>query len=242
MHQVFGRTASSTLPARGDVPPSRTLSFEQRLDQSARTELVERGVVRHFRTGEIAFLQGERAGRAAVVIDGVVKMTAASVDGRSTFLGLRREGDCVGLLEAMDGQPRTSTVTTIVPTSLRVIRLEEFRDVLADNESARAAAMTVVAERLRSIVDERLRSSGSSPTRLAACLLQLAAEHGHEGPDGSIAIEIPLTQADLALMIAASRDSVAKTLVTWRRQRIVATARRRLTIVDVERLLACCAP
>lgn len=242
MHQVFGRTASSTLPARGDVPPSRTLSFEQRLDQSARTELVERGVVRHFRTGEIAFLQGERAGRAAVVIDGVVKLTAASVDGRSTFLGLRRAGDCVGLLEAMDGQPRTSTVTTIVPTSLRVIRLEEFRDVLADNESARAAAMTVVADRLRSIVDERLRSSGSSPTRLAACLLQLAAEHGHEGPDGSIAIEIPLTQADLALMIAASRDSVAKTLVTWRRQRIVATARRRLTIVDVERLVACSTP
>ncbi len=242
MHQVSGGTAFSTAPARGEVPLTRTMPFEQRLDHAARTELVERGVVRHFRTGEIAFLQGERAGRVALMIAGVVKMTAASVDGRSTFLGLRRAGDCVGLLEAMDGQPRTSTVTAIVPTSLRVIRLEEFRDVLAHNESARAAAMSVVAESLRSIVDERLRSSGPSPSRLAACLLQLAAEHGHECPDGSIAIEIPLTQADLALMIAASRDSVAKTLVTWRRQRIVVTARRRLTIVDVERLLACSTP
>ena len=124
----------------------------------------------------------------------------------------------------------------------RVLRDRCDRLVAAFVEAARQGGPQSFEQYVRSIVDERLRSSGSSPTRLAACLLQLAAEHGREHPDGSIAIEIPLTQADLALMIAASRESVAKTLVTWRRQRIVATARRHLTIVDVERLLACCAP
>lgn len=39
------------------------------------------------------------------------------------------------------------------------------------------------------------------------------------------------------MIITTSRDSVAKTLMIWRRQRIVETGRRQLTIIDPERLL-----
>ncbi len=213
------------------------MSFEDHLSDSARADLATRGSHRTFRPGEIAFLQGERAGRCAVVVTGVFKVTAASVDGRSAFLDLRRRGDGVGLLEALDGGPRTSTVTAMTPTSVRMMGLSEFRNFLSQHRSAQAASSLVVADRVRTSIEDRLRSCDAAPVRLANSLLRLAADHGEPQPDGAIVIGLPLTQDDLAMIITTSRDSVAKTLMIWRRQRIVETGRRQLTIIDPERLL-----
>jgi CRP-like cAMP-binding protein len=48
--------------------------------------------------------------------------------------------------------------------------------------------------------------------RLAARLARLAEEHGEHLPDGSIRLDAPLTQSDLAAMIGATRQSVNKLL------------------------------
>ena len=55
-------------------------------------------------------------------------------------------------------------------------------------------------------------------------------------PDGSIEITLPLTQQDLAGLVAGSRDAVAKILQLWRKQGLVTTARKRVVLIDPETL------
>lgn len=218
------------------VSLSARRSFEERLDVAAASSLSMRGMVRIYRAGEVAFLQGERPGRVAVVVEGVVKVTATSEDGRSTILDLRDVGDGVGLMEALDEGPRTSTVTALSTAALRLMTADDFADFLARHPSAREAAAAVLADRVRRAVDDRLRSTDPVPIRLASCLLRLAADHGDRRDDDTFVIDLPLSQDDLAMIVCTSRDSVAKTLMVWRRQHIVETSRRCITILDPVRL------
>jgi CRP-like cAMP-binding protein len=49
-------------------------------------------------------------------------------------------------------------------------------------------------------------------------------------------ITLPLSQQDLAGLVMASRDAVAKTLRSWRTAGLVTTGRRSIVIVDPGRL------
>jgi CRP/FNR family transcriptional regulator, cyclic AMP receptor protein len=57
------------------------------------------------------------------------------------------------------------------------------------------------------------------------------------GPDATqVDLDIPLTQAELASLIATSRDSLVRALTSLRSRGLVATARRRITILDLDGL------
>lgn len=203
-----------------------------RLSADVRAEVESGGIVRSFRSSEVAFLQGERAGRVGIVICGRAKLTAAGVEGKSVFLGLRCVGDGIGLMDVMDEAPRNSTVTAVGPLTLRVFSLDEFMTLFDNHRGLSSAVSSVLAERVRELGSQRLHSMCPVPTRLAECLLHLAEEHGEYRPDGALVIDLPFSQDDLAMIVATSRDSVAKTLMVWRRRRIVETSRRSITILD----------
>ncbi|MDX3850432.1 cyclic nucleotide-binding domain-containing protein [Streptomyces sp. AK02-01A] len=61
------------------------------------------------------------------MLDGVVKATGRTEDGRDALLAVRMDGDLVGELASMDARPRSATVTTCGPvTARRVIRAENL--------------------------------------------------------------------------------------------------------------------
>ena len=68
-------------------------------------------------------------------------------------------------------------------------------------------------------------------------LVELAAEHGRRCEDG-IELTLPLSQDELAGLVAASRESVARALGSLRSLGLVSTSRRRLVVRDVEGLVA----
>ena len=62
-------------------------------------------------------------------------------------------------------------------------------------------------------------------------------ELSESGTDRSAAeIEIPLTQEEVATLIATSRESVVRALASLRSRGLVTTARRRITIRDLDGL------
>ena len=72
-------------------------------------------------------------------------------------------------------------------------------------------------------------------SRLARKLLELAQQHGTLQPDG-VQINLALTQSDLAGLVGATRESINKTLGTFRRQGYIVTRQNRITIVDPDAL------
>ena len=212
-------------------------AFRDRLDPVDRLELDSLGTTRILRSGQVLFLQGERGGRVAIVRSGLVKVSAADEQGRVSLLGFRRPGELIGDIEALDDLTRDATAVVVEPSSVQVVPATEFLGFLRSHPLAAVAFARVLAQQVRSGVDHRLRSAQSVAERLAVCLLRLTEQHGQRRiEDGALVIGVPLSQDDLASLVDASRDSIAKTLTTWRRLKIVETGRRHLAVVDMDRL------
>ena len=71
--------------------------------------------------------------------------------------------------------------------------------------------------------------------RLAYRLLFLAEHHGFLSPAG-IEIAVPLTQAELATMVGASRESVNKALTVLRSHELIRVDGSHITVINTDGL------
>jgi CRP-like cAMP-binding protein len=122
------------------------------------------------------------------------------------------------------------------PVECREITGEEFRDLLDTHPRIPLTLLRWTIRRLKWADRRRIDAASSDTThRLARFLLELADNHAHADPS-RVEIEIPLTQEELASLITASRDTVVRAIALLRSRRLIATARRRITILDINAL------
>jgi CRP-like cAMP-binding protein len=214
-----------------------TPSFAERLPPASRARFERMGRGRDLRAGGVLVLEGDVASRAFLVLDGLVKIESSHPDGRSPILALRGAGELIGELGALDGGGRSATVTAVVATRVREFSSQELHDAVRDDPDTSFALLAHLTARLREADRFRVSYMGDDvPRRLGRSLLELAEAHGHPTEDGrGVVVDVPLSQEDLASLVAASRDSVAKVLHTWRNRGLVSTARRSIVIVDLTR-------
>jgi CRP/FNR family transcriptional regulator, cyclic AMP receptor protein len=190
---------------------------------------------RTFRRGASIVVQGDHNEAVLVLLHGLVKVTLDTDDGHEIVLSMLRSGDLIGEFEAVDhdGGPRTAS-NALGAVDTRVMTGEDFRRYLESHPPAALALLRAIIHMLR-VADQRRIDSGSRDTvrRLAQLL---ADEHGRSTSAG-IDIDIPLTQQELASLIASSRESSVRSLRTLRAHRLVSTGRRRITIRDLDGLL-----
>jgi CRP-like cAMP-binding protein len=209
-------------------------SFLAHLDPSERRALSALGTARRYAAKATLFHQGEPSRHVVLLLDGWVKVTSTARSGGEALLALRGPGDILGELSAVDGQPRSATVSALVPVYARVVDGDRFLESLARLPKLALALLAHVAGSLRESDSKRLEYvSSSSSTRLAALVLELAARHGRQTAEG-VLIELPLTQRELATAAATSREVVARVLRTLREREVVRTRRRHVIVVQME--------
>ncbi|HQF95111.1 MAG TPA: Crp/Fnr family transcriptional regulator [Microthrixaceae bacterium] len=215
--------------ALDDLPPS----FLETIDDPARAALDRLGVRRRFKPGTTVMAEGESATRLGIVRCGLVKLTASHPDGYETVLAIRGAGELIGELSVFDGRARSATISTLVACEVQFVESREFHALIDEHPGIAVAVIRTLVGRLRQSDSHRVCFGADGVgTRLARELLQLADQHGDVLPDGTIHINLPFTQDDLAGVVSASRDAVARALKTWRAQGLVATGRRRIELLD----------
>jgi CRP/FNR family transcriptional regulator, cyclic AMP receptor protein len=217
------------------VGARRAGAFLDRLGPADRAALLDAGRPRRYRAGETIFLTGERGGHVVLITGGRAKVTVASRHGTETVLSLRGRGDVIGELAAIDDDtaPRGATVVALEAVDTRVVRSADFRAIVARRPSMALELLRMVAERLRAS-DRRLVEFGASDTtRRLARLLAEMAEADATPTDGGLLLANNLTQDDLAGLVGASRESVARALAALRARGFVATGRRQVVVLDL---------
>ncbi|GIF07421.1 Crp/Fnr family transcriptional regulator [Actinoplanes siamensis] len=188
------------------------------------------GIPVHFRTSSVLLRQGDPTDHVHVIVAGCVKATRCEPDGSQALLTLRAAGDVVGDLAAVDRGPRSATVTALTDVISHLLSGEQFRRILARPTVAAGFAAYTVG-RLRE-ADRHRTEMAVLPVRqrLFRTLLRLDRAAGRP--------PIRLPQRELAELIGASRNAVVAELAALRRQGVVATGRREIEVVDLERLAA----
>jgi CRP-like cAMP-binding protein len=218
-------------PIDGPRPPA-TGSLLATLSPSAAAELVGLGTWCRFGPGKVLLREGESSTHIYTLLRGVVKVTATTSEGGFALLAIRAAGDVVGELAALDGEPRSATVTTAGGVDARMITQPVFNSFLNRHADAAVAVSRSVAAKLRWATRRRIDFSGREVrVRLARVLVELVAVYGERTPTG-IRIGVPLTQPELAALVGAAEPTVHQALAALRRDKVIETGYRSTTILD----------
>jgi CRP-like cAMP-binding protein len=184
----------------------------------------------------MVFAEGDRTTFVVVVLSGWCTVWTPTERGGRLILALRGAGEVVGDMAALDGRPRSASVSALGPMAGLVVPGERFRRFLASRPHANALMMSQLTERLRSADHER-RSLASMTVlqRLAERLVELADRTGRLD-DKVVTIRLPLAQHELAASVGSTREAVAKALRLLREQGLVRTGPGTLAIANLDPL------
>lgn len=207
-------------------------SFATQLDPAIWRAFAQRCRVATYPPRTTLFHQGDPSSHVMVLLAGWVKVTSVSRAGSEALLALRGPGDILGEMAAIDGLPRSATVTTLVTVRAQTIDGPGFVAALDHLRGLSLALLRHLTSNLRESDGKRLEYvSSNSSARLAALLLDLAGQHGRHTSEG-LAIDIPLSQRELASAAATSREVVARVMRTLRARDVVRTSRRRVVVIQ----------
>ncbi len=213
--------------------------FWQRLTEAERAAMRRVGRTRGFPSKTALLTQGNRSDSAVVLLKGSARVEAVSEDGRTTILGLREAGDLVGWQSAIDGGTCVATVTTIRPATVLIVSWSVFVGLTREYPLLSEALLNTISNRLREADQSRIQFAGAEVTaRLASVILNLLSYSGNPTAGG---VELRgFSQEDLGRIVAASRESVSRSLNSLRRDGVVRTGRMRITVTDVVALRNLC--
>jgi CRP-like cAMP-binding protein len=203
------------------------------LDNDGLAALAAEMRARRFRRGEVLFHQGDPGDALFVVTRGAVKISLPNEEGDEAIIATIRDGQFFGELALLDGAPRSATATALEPTETLVLPRSRFRDLIATEPALRDALLATLAAELRRLTThvEELHFLDITG-RLAARLTHLAESDGEVAVDGTVRLDAPLTQTDLASMIGATRQSVNKLLGLFADDGLLRLERDAIVILD----------
>ena len=102
--------------------------------------------VEEFDAGSVIFSEREPAELMYVILSGEVELTL-----RGSSLGIEREGGMFGEMAVIDSGLRSTTATARSKVELACLDRDQFREMVRKNPKFSLHAMTVFANRLRSI-------------------------------------------------------------------------------------------
>ncbi|MCG5217796.1 Crp/Fnr family transcriptional regulator [Streptosporangium sp. KLBMP 9127] len=192
------------------------------------------GRPRRWDRGDTVINEGDAADWVLVLTAGRVKVSSHTASGTEVVLAIRGPGALLGDMSAIDGGPRSGTVTTLEPVEGIVIG--DFPGFLHQHGRIAVLLMKLIIGRLRDADRKRIEYGAFDTTgRVATRLVELAERYG-EPSGGGVRVALPLSQDELAGWTGASREAVSKSLRALRDRGLIATGRRRVVIHDLEGL------
>jgi CRP/FNR family transcriptional regulator len=186
--------------------------------------------------GDRLFDEGDVGDRLYVVLDGKIKLTRTSVDGRENLISVVGPGEMFGELSLFDPRPRTMSASAVTDVRLAALAHEDLRSWLTGHPDVALHLLAALARRLRrtnEVMSDLVFTD--VPGRVAKALLDLAARFGTQQEDG-LQVNHDLTQEELAQLVGASRETVNKALADFVARGWIQLHPKSVLLIDTERM------
>jgi len=182
------------------------------------------------RAGSRIYREGEHASQLYVILTGKVKLHWCAPQTCEKLLGILGPTDIFGAESIFDPGPRAGSATALTDVTLAGIDHAALCGCVAGRPHVAVQLMRVLARRLQRTEDLIADlNSTDVPGRVAKQLLRLARRFGvrtgHE-----LHLDHDLTQAEIAQLVGASRESVNKAMSEFAQRRWITVRGRSLMI------------
>lgn len=164
-------------------------------------------------------VSAEQPGEAVYfVLSGKLRVYLNEADGSTVTFAFLGPGDVLGEMSLVDEALRSANAVTLEPSTLLWLDRATFQRCLKTLPPLTFNLVRELASRLRRANEQIKALSTLDVTgRVARQLLALADQYGEPDESGGTRIPLPLTQHDIAEMVAATRERVNRVMVSLRR-------------------------
>lgn len=192
------------------------------------------GREQHYRAGSRMLRQGDAGTHLLALVDGLVKVIRREESGVTTLLAFRGPGDLLGEVAVFDDRTRIADVVALRPCRVVLLEARCFKVFV----ERRGLVMDLMRQTLGRLRESDLRHvelvTLPVSARLARSLVRLV-DLTMPGHTGSTPLHLTgLTQEELAQAVGVTRNAVVVGLQQLREAGAVETARRVITIRDME--------
>lgn len=204
-------------------------NFFDRLSPEAQQDLRSIQVPITHGANVVLFLEKDEPRGLFLLLEGEVRISIGSSDGRRLSLKIARCGDLLGLSSAAFGTPYDVTAETLYPVKLGFINRQEFVRFLARHPEV-YPAMTEELNRNLTMVCAQLRTlalSSTAPQKLAKLLLEWSDT---DQASDACKVRFTLKHEEIGEFIGATRETVTRTLKTFKLHKLIVFQGSMLTI------------
>lgn len=202
------------------------------LPQVIQTDILARAQQRRLAPGERVYARGEAPDGIFGVVEGSIRVSGISAQGRETVLDFYGPGSWFGEVSMLDGLPRSHDADAHAASLLLYVPPADLEDLLTVHPQLSRALLRLEAQRLRILLMALEQYSAQSlEQRLASRLLMLTGPYGVSKPEG-LRIELHLPQETLAQLIGSTRQRVNQILKAWEAELILKQQYGRILLMD----------
>lgn len=211
----------------------RSFEYLAVVDEEPLLKLLNLASRRRYRKNMVLCFEGEPMEAIHFVVAGRVKLTITSEDGREQILSLPGPGELFPHTAFLNGDLYGATAEALDDTVTLAVRAEDLRQLLLEEPALASAFLAALARRIHTL-EETVRdlSLRAVPGRIARVLMNEAVRFGEQVESG---YEFPFrfTQQDLAHLVGATRETVSRTLSTFRKEGAIRPGRKGRVYADL---------
>jgi len=217
-----------------DISHLKYIPLFSELSDHDLAEITKVAVKQVFRKDNMILIEEEVGSTMFIILEGRVKISRISDEGREVILSILSEGDFFGEMSILDGQARSANVVTLEDSTIMVIHREDFLQMLHDYPQIAINLLKELAHRLRRS-DSQIKSLSlqNATGKVASTLLRIADDSGKIHL-GQVEISKLPPQQDLANMAGTSRETISRVLKSLAEQGYVRKEGNKIIILDYE--------
>lgn len=220
-----------------DTPEEQVLLAEvdilEELPQNEMDYLATRSPLLHLGQKESLQLGNDHRG-IHLLVSGRLRVYEPTLRNQDVTFSVVEGGTVVG---QTGSTLRPLRVEAFEPSILRMIRWEDFEDLVLRYPKVGVKTIRLLSERIDACevrLSDLIRKE--VPARLAGLILRLSEREGVVAGDGGHMIPVRYTHQQLASMVGSNREAVTRALGVLRKAGVVKTRNRQIYVTDADAL------
>lgn len=208
----------------------RSTPLFQGLSEDLLETISRKALLRTYRAGEAVVNEEDPVRSLSVVLDGQVKLSKSSAEGREQTLTLLGPGDPFGLCTAFASNDFPASAVTLKKTTILTIPGSAVEDIVRQEPMLLLNIIRVLSLRLKETM--RLVESlalKEIPQRVASFILHDLAK---QDTGSQCSLELAITHRELAKIIGATPEALSRALKKMSEDGLLRVDGRMMTVYD----------
>jgi CRP-like cAMP-binding protein len=183
-----------------------------------------------YKKKEVLLKQGAPITHILLLEEGIVKICKENANGKTNILEIVKQNDFIGIQSALSSQLYEFSAIVLSPVTVRFIPVEVFFQVLCSNADFNSYILFEMSVRSLGIINRLVHINNKQlPGRVADLLIYFyRLNNEHESFD------LLLSRSELAQFAGTTKESMIRTLMEFKNDRIIDLDGNQVTINSME--------